>query len=126
MNNITNKISANTIKPTSLAGPTGTISISNRLENYKLSPLFTNGITVKKEDEGEITMTPQEIKTSLYDYEIIAMVDTIKSILIEKNILTEDEFNNLYNINQEKLSNEFNDKITANKVLRTISDSNNI
>lgn len=87
----------------------------------RFSPVCSNKLRIEGDDET-LDLSIGGIKSSLYDYELLSMLETIKNILIEKNMLTQSEFDSLYIMNKNKLQEEFKDKISANKVLRKLTN----
>lgn len=62
---------------------------------------------------GKIEITPHSVKTSFNDNKnLLAVIEVLKDILINNSIITEEDFENLYNEKQ----NEYEEKIDSYKV----------
>lgn len=70
------------------------------------------------EDQYEhIDISLLNIKSSIYEYELFSMIETIKKILLTKLNISEEEFNKEYENNKIQLTNFLNDKLTSNKII---------
>lgn len=102
--------------------PTTYSTITEHLQSLKSIELKQPTLSINFEDEN-LVIGLFEIKSSLYDYELFAMLETIKELMITKFKIPEELFNETYIKNKNKIENYCIDKIEANKVARKLTNS---
>lgn len=64
----------------------------------------------------KLEFNPAKIQSSVYEYEVFAMLETMKQIITDSLGVSRELFDNTYNENKEKIQQKYEDIITANNV----------
>lgn len=106
----------------------GSLSINDYYEslNSTISDIDRDIINIRKkiniEDKyGKVQITPHEFNSSFNDDKnIFAIIEVLKNILINKNIISEDEFDKIYN----NIQSEYTNKIESYKLADKLCEDN--
>ena len=106
----------------------GSLSINDYYEslNSTISDIDRDIINIGKkiniEDKyGKVRITPHEFNSSFNDDKnIFAIIEVLKNILINKNIISEDEFDKIYN----NIQSEYINKIESYKLADKLCEDN--
>jgi hypothetical protein len=77
-----------------------------------------NTFKIKFNEYNEININEIDINNTLYDVKIFNTLLTIKDILIEKQIVSEEEYNKVY----KDIENKLKEKVMGVKVLKKLTD----
>lgn len=64
----------------------------------------------------KIEFNPAKIQSSVYEYEVFAMLETMKQIITDSLGVSRECFDSKYNNNKERIQQKYEDMIAANKV----------
>lgn len=94
-------IASNFISPSS-------ISVNNPEYNVKF---ISDGTEYAK-----LEFNPAKIQSSIYEYEVFAMLETMKQIIIDSLGVSKEFFDNVYNANKEQIQQKYDDLVTTMQV----------
>lgn len=100
-NNRLDSIASNYIAPSS-------ISVDNPEYNVKF---ISDGTEYAK-----LEFNPAKIQSSIYEYEVFAMLETMKQIIIDSLGVSKEFFDNAYNTNKEQIQQKYDDLVTTTQV----------
>lgn len=84
------------------------ISIDNPEYNVKF---ISDGTEYAK-----LEFNPAKIQSSIYEYEVFAMLETTKQIIIDSLGVSQEFFDNVYNTNKEQIQQKYDDLVTTTRV----------
>lgn len=65
---------------------------------------------------AKLEFNPAKIQSSIYEYEVFAMLETMKQIIIDSLGVSQEFFDNVYNTNKEQIQQKYDDLVTTTRV----------